>query len=301
MSGAERPLHSGPRPLDPDATRRNFDRASATYDESAVLQARVRQQLIDRLAWIAFEPQVVVDLGCGTGHAAHALSVRWPKARVIAVDFAPGMLREAARHDDAGRFERLCADALSLPLPDACVDLLFCNLMLPWCDDLDAAFTEIGRVLQPRGLLTFTTFGPDTLIELREAWRAADEYTHVSPFADMHDIGDGLVRAGLLEPVLDVLRYTLTYPNVRALMRDLKAIGAQNATTGRPRGLTGKQKLRVVEQAYERHRQEGRLPASYEVVFGQAWGAVERPEHEHEGEFAIPVSAIRRRSGPTPR
>jgi malonyl-CoA O-methyltransferase len=295
MSDAQRSLHSGAGPLDRSAIRNNFDRASATYDVSAVLQARVRQQLIERLAWIAFEPEVILDLGCGTGHAARALGARWPKARVIAVDFAPGMLREAARHDDAARFERLCADALSLPLPDASVDLLFCNLMLQWCDDLDAVFAEIARVLRPRGLLTFTTFGPDTLSELREAWREADDDTHVIPFADMHNIGDGLIRAGLVEPVLDVLRYTLTYADVFALMRDLKAIGSQNATTGRPRGLTGKQILRTVEQAYERHRHDGRLPASYEVVFGQAWGAIERRDTERDGEITVPVSAIRRR------
>ena len=111
----------------------------------------------------------------------------------------------------------------------------------------------------------------------------------------MHDIGDGLVRAGLVEPVLDVVRYTLTYPDVYSLMRDLKAIGARNATTGRPRGLTGRQTMRAVEQTYERHRHEGKLPASYEVVFGQAWGAIERSDAERDGEFAIPVSAIRRR------
>ena len=285
-------MSSGNRPLDAGAVRRQFDRASASYDDSAVLQARVRQQLLDRLEWIAFEPDVVVDLGCGTGHAAQALAGRWPRAHVVAVDIAPGMLREAGRFDAGRQFERVCADALALPLPDASVDLVFCNLMLQWCDDLDGAFAEITRVLRPRGLLTFTTFGPDTLIELREAWREADDYTHVSPFADMHDIGDGLVRAGLVEPVLDVLRYTLTYPDVRALMQDLKAIGAQNATTGRPRGLTGKQKLRVVEQAYERHRREGLLPASYEVVFGQAWGATDRPDRGHDGEFAIPVSYL---------
>jgi malonyl-CoA O-methyltransferase len=286
--------------LDREAARRNADRASATYDASAVLQARLRQQLIDRLEWIAFKPEVIVDLGCGTGHAAAALSRRWPEARVIAVDFAPGMLREAARREEASRIERLCADAESLPLPDASVDLLFCNLMLPWCDDPDAVFTEIARVLRPRGLLTFSTLGPDTLIELREAWRAADDATHVIPFTDMHDIGDGLVRAGLVEPVLDVCRYTLTYPDARSLMRDLKAIGAQNATTGRPRGLTGRGRLRAVEQMYERHRKDGALPATYEAVFGQAWGAVPRVHAGHEDEFSIPVRSIGRRlrSGP---
>ena len=298
MSDAQQSLHSGTAILDRSAIRKNFDRASAAYDESAVLQSRVRQQLIERLDWIAFEPDSILDLGCGTGHAARTLGARWPKARVIAVDFAPGMLREAARQDDAARFERLCADALDLPLPDASVDLLFSNLMLPWCDDLDAAFTEIARVLRPRGLLTFTTLGPDTLIELQEAWHEADDYPHVIPFTDMHDIGDGLIRAGLVEPVLDVVRYTLTYPDVRSLMRDLKAIGARNATTGRPRGLTGRQALRAVEQNYERHRHEGKLPASYEVVFGQAWGAIERPGSQRDGEFAFPVDKIERRSGP---
>lgn len=281
--------------LDRRAILSHFERASSTYDESAVLQQRVRQQMIDRLDWIAFEPETVVDLGCGTGHAALALAGRWPKARVIAVDFAPGMLRELARHDRDSRCERLCADARSLPLPDASIDLVFCNLMLPWCEDLDAVFTEIARVLRPRGLLSFTTFGPDTLVELRAAWQQADDATHVHPFTDMHDIGDGLIRAGLSEPVLDVSRFTLTYPDVGALMRDLKAIGSQNATSDRPRGLTGRGRMAAVAKAYEAYRSEGVLPATHEIVFGQAWGAIEHPDREIDGDFTFPVSDIGRR------
>jgi len=281
--------------LDTAAARRNADRASARYDEFAVLQARVRRQLIERLDWIAFTPEAVLDLGCGTGHGAIALAARWPEARVIAADASPGMLGQAARHDPAGRCERLCADARALPLPDAAVDLVFCNLMLQWCDDLDAAFAEVARVLRPRGLFTFTTLGPDTLIELRDAWRTAAEGERVIPFTDMHDIGDGLVRAGLAEPVLDVVRYTLTYPHLRALMRDLKATGAQNALAGRARGLTGRARLAAVETAYERHRRDGVLPASCEVVFGQAWGAIARASRRIAGDMAVPVSEIRRR------
>lgn len=289
---------SDSRWLDSAAARRNAGRASAGYDEFAVLQARVREQLVARLDWIAFTPEVVVDLGCGTGHAAVALAARWPDARVIAVDAAPGMLEQAARRDPAGRCERLCADARALPLPDAAVDLVFCNLVLQWCDDLDAVFAEVARVLRPRGLFTFTTLGPDTLVELRDAWRAADAGEHVIPFTDMHDIGDGLVRAGLAEPVLDVVRYTLTYPDLRALMRDLKATGAQNAIAGRARGLTGRARLAAVERAYERHRRDGSLPASCEVVFGQAWGAVERPQQARNAEIAVPLSTLRRRGHP---
>lgn len=281
--------------LDAVAARRNAGRAAATYDEFAVLQARVRRQLADRLDWIAFTPETVLDLGCGTGHGAIALAARWPGARVIAADASPGMLAQAARHDEACRCERLCADARALPLADASVDLVFCNLMLQWCDDLDAAFAEVARVLQPRGLFTFTTLGPDTLAELRDAWRAADDGEHVIPFTDMHDIGDGLVRAGLAEPVLDVVRYTLTYPDLGALVRDLKATGAQNALAGRARGLAGRTRLAALERGYERHRRDGSLPASCEVVFGQAWGAVAESRRRNGGEVAVPLARIRRR------
>jgi malonyl-CoA O-methyltransferase len=281
--------------LDIAAARRNANRARATYDDFAVLQAQVRQQLIARLDWIAITPDVVVDLGCGTGHGALALAARWPDARVIAVDASPGMLEQAARHDPAGRCERLCAEARALPLPDASVDLVFSSLMLQWCDDLDAAFAEVARVLRPRGLFTFTTLGPDTLVELREAWRAADAGLHVIPFTDMHDIGDGLVRAGLAEPVMDVVRYTLTYPKLRALMQDLRATGAQNAMVARPRGLTGRSRLAAVERAYERHRRDGVLPASCEVIFGQAWGAVADHRPRAGGEVTIPLARIQRR------
>ncbi len=281
--------------LDIAAARRNANRARATYDDFAVLQARVRQQLIARLDWIAFTPDVVVDLGCGTGHGALALAARWPDARVIAVDASPGMLEQAARHDPAGRCERLCAEARALPLPDASVDLVFSSLMLQWCDDLDAAFAEVARVLRPRGLFTFTTLGPDTLAELREAWRAADAGLHVIPFTDMHDIGDGLVRAGLVEPVMDVVRYTLTYPTLRALVQDLRATGAQNALAARSRGLTGRSRLAAVERAYERHRRDGVLPASCEVIFGQAWGAVADHRPRAGGEVTIPLARIQRR------
>jgi malonyl-CoA O-methyltransferase len=155
-------------------------------------------------------------------------------------------------------------------------------------------------VLKPGGLLTFTTFGPDTLVELRRAWAAAaDGRTHVNRFIDMHDLGDALVRSGLVEPVMDVERYTLTYATVRDLMRDLKAIGAHNANAGRPRGLTGKGALERMAAEYETHRREGRLPATYEVVFGQAWAPV-TPSRARgaPAEVTVPIGQIGRRGSP---
>jgi malonyl-CoA O-methyltransferase len=216
----------------------------------------------------------------------------------VALDLAPGMLQEAGRRQTLlRRFRRVCADAAALPLRDGSVDLVFSNLMLQWCNDPDAAFRECRRVLKPGGLLTFTTFGPDTLVELRRAWAAAgDGHTHVNRFIDMHDLGDALVRSGLAEPVLDVERYTLTYATARDLMRDLKAIGAHNATAGRPRGLTGRGAFARMAAEYETHRREGRLPATYEVVFGQAWCPITPARSRSPtGEVAIPLSRIGRR------
>jgi malonyl-CoA O-methyltransferase len=279
--------------LDRRQVRRAFDRASHSYDRAAVLQTEVRQRLLARLEYVKLDPRVIVDAGCGTAHSARELKRRFPQAQVIALDIAPGMLREAQRQQGwLRRFARVCADAERMPLPDASVDLIFSNLMLQWCDAPDAAFHEFRRVLKPRGLLTFSSFGPDTLRELRAAWATVDARTHVSHFIDMHDIGDALVRARLAEPVLDVERFTLTYDSAMELMRDLKAIGARNATAGRPVGLTGRTTLAAVATGYEPFRAAGRLPATYEVVLGQAWGAV-----THSGEVHVPLNEIGRRQG----
>ena len=277
--------------------RRAFDRAAATYDAAAELQRRVRDELLSRLDYVKLEPAAVLDLGAGTGHAALALKRRYPASTVLAVDLAESMLREARRRQTLfRRFQRVCADAAALPLRSASVELVFSSLMLQWCDVPDGVFAECRRVLRPGGLLSFTTFGPDTLVELRRAWAATDDGVHVSRFLDMHDVGDALVRAGFAEPVMDVDRVTLTYAEVRDLMRDLKAIGAHNAASGRRRGLTGRSTFARVVDAYERERRDGRLPATYEVVYGHAWApAVDGRRADSSGEVRVPIHSIGRR------
>jgi malonyl-CoA O-methyltransferase len=284
--------------LDARGVRTSFDRASGSYEAAAVLQARVGDALLERLDFFRFDPQVVVDLGAGTGRMTGELKRRYKRASVIALDIAPGMLREARRHFGLfRRFERVCADVRALPFADGSVDVVVSNLMLQWCDEPDLALAEIRRVLKPDSHLAFTTFGPDTLKELRSAWAAVDTYTHVNAFVDMHDLGDALSRAGLTEPVLDVERVTLTYPNVLALMRDLKTIGAHNVTSGRPRGLVGRTRLRRMEAASETLRSDGLIPASYEVVYGAAWGSAGRHAGRAvDGEVRISPGAIRHRS-----
>ena len=283
--------------LDHAGVRNAFDRASATYEAAAVLQARVGDEVLQRLDFFRLAPAVVVDLGAGTGRITGELKRRYRRANVVAFDIAPGMLREARRHMKLfRRFERVCGDVRRLPFADASIDVAVSNLMLQWCDDLDAALREVRRVLKPDGLFAFTTFGPDTLRELRSAWAAVDGYSHVNTFIDMHDIGDALVRSGLTEPVLDVERMTLTYKDVLSLMRDLKVIGAHNVTAGRARGLMGRDTLRRVEAAYEPSRRNGLIPATYEVVYGAAWGtAGQRASSVLGGEVHISPSAIRRR------
>jgi malonyl-CoA O-methyltransferase len=278
--------------------RAAFDRASASYEATAVLQARVADELLQRLDAFELEPQVVLDLGAGTGRTTSQLKQRYRRALVIALDLAPGMLREARRHQRLfRRFERVCGDAMRLPLANASVDVVFSSLMLQWCGPLDIAVGEIRRVLKPEGFFAFTTFGPDTLKELRAAWGEADSYSHVNRFLDIHDVGDALMRAGLVEPVLDLDRLQLTYPDTLSLMRDLKAIGAHNVTAGRPRALTGKARLQKVQSAYEAFRRGGRLPATYEVIYGAAWGAAGRPAASVKGgEIHIAPGAIRRRN-----
>jgi len=282
--------------IDRRAVAQAFDRASAGYDDSAALQERVRNELLARLEELAITPSSVLDLGAGTGHGARALKRRYPRALVVASDIAPGMLDRARLQSRwLRRFARLRADAYALPFRTGAFDLVFSNLMLQWCDDLDAVFAEIARVLKPGGLLLFSTFGPGTLAELRDAWEAGgDTRNHVNHFFDPHALGSALMHASLAEPVLDVDRVVQRYPDVFALMREIKAIGAHNVTRGRARGLTGRHRLEAMIRAYEVQRRDGSLPATWEVIHATAWGAKAHRDGP-AGEALISPDAIRRK------
>jgi malonyl-CoA O-methyltransferase len=283
--------------LDRGRLRAAFDRASAGYEAAAGLQARVATELLARLAPFDFAPRVVLDLGCGTGRVTRELKRRYPRALVIALDLAPGMLREARRNQTLWRrFARLNADALRLPLAGSSVELVFSSLVLQWCEPLEQALAEVRRVLKPGGFFAFSTLGPDTLKELRAAWAEADGLTHVNRFLDVHDVGARCAGSGLTEPVLDVDRIELAYPDTLTLMRDLKAIGAHNVTAGRPRSLMGRARLKRMTEAYEAFRRGQALPATYEVIYGASWGGSEAARAATDpGEVHIAPGSIRRR------
>ena len=280
--------------LEPRRVRRSFDRAARTYDDAAVLHAEVREDLLQRLQLVTLVPHVVLDAGAGTGHASRALKRLYPKAQVMALDSSLQMLKVAGKQQSWLRpFERICADAELLPLRDGSVDLIMSNLMLQWCNP-DAVFAEFRRVLKPSGLLSFSAFGPDTLRELRTAWRQIDAHSHVHRFIDMHDLGDALVRNGFAAPVLDVERFTLQYLDVRKVAADLKATGAHNSTAGRARGLTSPRKFAAMQAAYEKFRQDGRLPATYEVVFAHAWAPAHAARRDPKEPMSVSLEEIKR-------
>jgi malonyl-CoA O-methyltransferase len=284
--------------------RQSFAASAGTYDEHAFLQREIGDRLFERLDYVKVAPQRIVDIGSGTGYATDKLLARYPEASVVALDIAQNMLG-VARRKSAGpsllkrlfgatdRRQFVCADAEALPLADEAFDMALSNLAMQWTDPERVA-KEVVRALKPAGLFMFTTFGPDTLKELRAAFKAVDDRPHVNSFIDMHDIGDILVHAGFADPVMDQEIVTLTYTDLKPLLRELKGIGAHNVLRGRAAGLMGRQRWQRMEAAYEKFRKDGRLPATYEVVYGHAWKPAVSKRRTVDGAQAIGINEFKR-------
>ena len=281
-------MTDSPHQRDQALLRRNFDRAASGYDQVAALQRVVGSRLLERLDPIRLSPRRIIDLGAGTGRPAAQLARCYGEAEVTELDLAFNMLAESRRRKPLARRHFLCADAERLPLIDACAEFVFSNLMLQWASRLDRALAEARRVLKPEGLILFSTLGPGSLAELRESWARVDDRVHVNAFIDMHDVGDALIRAGFADPVMETERFTLLYEDGMALMRELQQLGASNVNKGRPRALTGKRKLQGMLAEYETRRRDGRLPATFEAVYGHAWAAAPPPV---PGDF-IPIRPV---------
>ncbi len=293
-------MSQAPAPLDRPALRRRFAAAAGGFDQSSVLHREVASRMGERLDYIRLAPRAILDLGCGTGADLSMLGERYPEATRIACDFALPMLKKAGERSawfkrflpvfSGRRPHLLCADGEALPLASGSTSLIWSNLMLQWLPDPLPAFREMQRVLEVGGLFMFSTLGPDTLKELRRAFGESSPRVH--GFTDMHDIGDMLLAAGFAEPVMDMEMLTLTYGSADDLFRDLRATGSMNAAQARSRGLTGRAGWQRSLAALEALRVDGRLPASFEVVYGHAWKA--QPKTIEDGRAIVNFA-------PTPR
>lgn len=251
--------------------RRRFDRAADRFHEADFVHRVTREGLLERMRPMTASAKTVIDLGSAGGAAIPLLEKRFRGARVVAVDFSAGMLQVVrSKRTLLSKRRAVQADARALPFADGSIDVIFSNLLLPWVGDPGDVFAEVARVLRNDGLFAFSTLGPDSLLEIRDAWRAVDDGEHVNYFRDMHDVGDALLRAGLRDPVLDVDRLTVSYRNADALFRDLAAAGARNCLRNRRQGMTGRRRFgRFVDTLFAAG--EARA-VTLELVYGHCWG-----------------------------
>lgn len=274
---------------------RSFGRAAKNYEQANALQLYAGEQLMDALEYMTLQARHILDLGAGPGTSTGALQSKYRKSYIVELDLSLPMLKKA--RSKMPRFfprrAQVCADASHLPVADGSVDLVFSNLMLQWVNNPETVFEEVRRALKPGGLFVFSTFGPDTLQELRQSWALTDDKVHVNAFIDMHDLGDALVRAGMQDPIVHAERTCSYYPDVFSLMKELKALGAHNINAGRSRGLTGKKKLQKMLDEYEALREDQGIPASYELVYGHAWRSQDTASGKmKDGSTAVPLSVL---------
>lgn len=288
--------------------RSDFSAAADSYDAAAVVQQEICNRAMERLQMLKLKPQTILDIGSGTGKSVWDLQTHFPESRVIASDIAMPML---VRTNQKQKVPTVCCDAEQLPIADKSIDLIFSTSTLQWCENLNQVFIECSRVLRDEGVLVFSTFGPDTLKELRHSWAQVDQQNHVHGFIDMHHIGDLLLANQYSDPVVDMELITLEYQQTRQLLQDLKATGSRGkfmadqrqspkyahdtVDNESVRGLMGKNKFRQFELAYEGYRQEnGLLPASYEVIYGYARKQIRKEGEATDGEVRIAVNQIKK-------
>ena len=267
--------------------RDSFDRAADTYDAAAVVQRRVCQRLLEALDGFggldvlgdAASPRIL-DAGCGTGYGARLLRARWPAAVITNADFAPAMLALARasrkRSDDGGKSDAsdtndtyCAADIEHLPFAVARFELWWSSLAIQWCHAA-AVFAEAARVLRPGGALAVSTLGPRTFAELDDAFTGVDAHRHTLPFCEPATIEDALKGAGFRNVLLQRETHAVHYPDLKTLLRAVKAVGAHNVGSGARSGMLGRRAWQRVEAAYEAHRSAFGLPASYDVILAYA-------------------------------
>jgi len=253
--------------LDKARIMHSFAAASATYDNVAGLQRTVGKELLKSIDATQLTGGTVLDLGCGTGFLTGELLAHSNHETMIALDIVLSMLQTTqGKLADKPNITCVCADAERLPFAEQSLDSVVSNLALQWCRNLEAVFTGIKRALKPGGQLVFSTFGPQTLHELKSAWAAVDNYSHVNAFYSEAQLKQFLQQAGFKHTQIKSTLYTPRYDSVRTLMQELKQLGAHHVIAGRNNKITTKTAMQQMIAAYEKHRVEDQLTATFEVI-----------------------------------
>ena len=282
-----------PAKLNAQHVQSNFDRAAGHFAGADFVQRAAADGLMQRLQPIAAQPRCVVDLGSALGTGSKQLARQFPKARVFSVDRSSQMLNAAKRRRGwFSRVRELQANACQLPLRTGSVDFVFANMLMPWIDDLSGLFGEVARVLGKDGVFVFSTLGPDSLTTLRQAWSDVDDELHVHQFADMHNLGDAMMHAGLGDPVLDIDCLSISYRNAEAIFADLAAAGGRNSLRDRRPTLTGKDRFARFQKQLDAAATDGLIEIKLELVYGHAFG---RGAPMAPGEFRLAPGDIGRR------
>jgi malonyl-CoA O-methyltransferase len=270
--------------------RKSFNRAARTYDSCSTLQDTISGNLIDRLKAIKLDPSDILDLGCGTGTNGLNLRKKYKKSRIINYDFSENMLKEARIKQklfildkiNPSPYSYICADIEAIPLEENSLDLVWSSSTLQWCNEIDLVFNQLKKILKPGGLFIFSTFGPNTLNELRQITENLFKEKKTSTFIDMHNLGNLLMDSGFSDCILDAENFLVTYDEVGKLFMDIKSIGATNGNVSKNRGLSGKSFTKKIIEKYEAYRINNLLPASYEVIYGHAWNIPKSPSEHHQ-------------------
>lgn len=278
---------SQPDELDAALVRRRLERAGSPPAECCAVYREIGRRLFEALRPVRLQPARILDCSAAAANLRGMLAERYRKAGIVSVDEAcrPLMpLREAAgRWPWSAQTPIVAADHATLPLASTSFEIVTSNLSLHRRLRPDTVLAEALRVLSPGGVLVLSTFGPDTLAELRECWGDIDGAEHVHPFADMHDLGDALMRVGFHDVVMHSERLVCHYPDLATVHADLRRLGVANASQQRPRCLRTPRQLARVDAAYERRRVDEGLPVTLEVVYAHAWRPAAR-------ETSVPVS-----------
>ena len=263
---------------------KSFDAKSSSYDEHSFVQKEVSERMIKRLKFLKSKPLNILDIGCGTGYLSNLISQYLPNSNIVCMDFSYEMVSQCKNKNI--KLEPLVADAEYMPFKTSTFDLVISSFTLHWCQQIDKIFSDIFRILKNDGNFMFTTVGPDTLKELRDAYKLIDNYEHINTFDDMHTYGDILLSSGFHDPVMDIERLIIEYKNFNEVLQSLRKTGASTVIYNESK-FTTKKSLKNLENHYKKSNKNGLFPVTYEMIYGVAWKR--STQNPINNEVVIPI------------